>query len=208
VRSSLLVAPRAASAWVCNPPFEHDVSVIDLVTDASRAIGRLLQSADFVRVLKTPIRAKSPHFAIHHLADRPSVSKPTRPSDSELSTGDALQSSLPVDDFALQGLWLGAVVPKRHAKRAVTRTMLKRQIRSAMAATPASITQGIWVVRLRAPFDRTAFPSATSGALVKVVRDELQAAFSSAVTNAAASSARRAAATRVTTDTDRSRSLR
>jgi ribonuclease P protein component len=82
-----------------------------------------------------------------------------------------------VDDLAVQGLWLGAVVPKRHAKRAVTRTMLKRQIRRAMTAAPSPLQEGLWVVRLRAPFDRAVYKSATSDALVKVVSDELQTAF-------------------------------
>ncbi len=59
---------------------------------------------------------------------------------------------------------MGAVVPKRHARRAVTRTLLKRQIRSIAVAQPG-LAHGLWVVRLRSPFDRTAFPSAASDAL-------------------------------------------
>ncbi len=73
------------------------------------------------------------------------------------------------------GLWFGAVVPKRHARRAVTRTLLKRQIRAAMTAHVADLPNGLWVVRLRAPFDRVAFPSAASPALQRAARDELEA---------------------------------
>jgi ribonuclease P protein component len=155
------------------------------VTERRRAVGRLGQPADFARVLKTSSRARSPHFVIHHLADKPTVSRFSRPSGPELSTGSALQSTRPVDDSSqdrvLEGLWLGAVVPKRHARRAVTRTMLKRQIRMAMAAASTSLLPGLWVVRLRAPFDRAQFPSATSSALIDVVRTELAATFAIAL---------------------------
>ena len=71
-------------------------------------------------------------------------------------------------------LWLGSVVPKRHARRAVTRTLLKRQIRSVVAAHAASLPEGLWVVRLRAGFDRTAYPSAASNALRVAARAELE----------------------------------
>jgi ribonuclease P protein component len=72
--------------------------------------------------------------------------------------------------------WLGCVVPKRHARRAVTRTLLKRQIRSAAAAV--SLPSGLWVIRLRAGFDRAAFPSAASEALARAARAELDALLS------------------------------
>lgn len=68
--------------------------------------------------------------------------------------------------------WLGYVVPKRHAKRAVTRTLLKRQIRAVFGDLP-ELPPGLWVVRLRMPFDRKQFPSASSDALRAVARAEL-----------------------------------
>ena len=72
-----------------------------------------------------------------------------------------------------EGTWLGCVVPKRHARRAVTRTLLKRQIRSVAAVL--ALPPGLWVVRLRAAFDRVAFPSAASEALRQTARGELDA---------------------------------
>ena len=75
---------------------------------------------------------------------------------------------------------LGAVVPRRHARRAVTRTLLKHQIRAAAAHSVATGTPGVWIVRLRAPFDRARFPSAASDALRRAARGELDAAFDSA----------------------------
>ncbi len=78
-----------------------------------------------------------------------------------------------MDDSAAAGWWLGAVVPKRHARRAVTRSLLKRQMRAAVERHAPRLPAGLWVVRLRAPFDRTAFPSAASTALRAAARDEL-----------------------------------
>ncbi|CAM4002749.1 Ribonuclease P protein component [Roseateles saccharophilus] len=67
---------------------------------------------------------------------------------------------------------MGIVVPKRHAKRSVTRQLLKRQIRAAFAERPG-MPPGLWVVRLRSPFDRQKFPSAASDALRQAARAEL-----------------------------------
>ena len=85
---------------------------------------------------------------------------------------------MPVDDLLVDGQpeasWLGAIVPKRHAKRAVTRSLLKRQIRAAFNDLPG-LPAGLWVVRLRSPFDRKLFPSASSEALLAAAHDELAA---------------------------------
>ena len=75
---------------------------------------------------------------------------------------------------ALCAVWLGAVVPKRHARRAVTRSLLKRQIRAVVARRAASLAAGLWVVRLRAPFDRGVFVSAASERLKSTARAELE----------------------------------
>ena len=77
-------------------------------------------------------------------------------------------------------LWLGLVVPKRHAKRAVTRTLLKRHIRAAVSHVAAVLAPGLWVVRLRMPFDRQEFVSAASDQLARVARDELAALMATA----------------------------
>jgi len=73
--------------------------------------------------------------------------------------------------------WLGAVVPKRHARRAVTRSLIKRQIYAAAERHRAELPSGLWVVRLRAPIDRELYPSAASTALRKGTRSELEALF-------------------------------
>jgi ribonuclease P protein component len=86
-----------------------------------------------------------------------------------------------VDDSSPDTLWLGAVVPKRCARRAVTRTLLKREIRAAVQRLAPSLTPGLWVVRLRAPFDRTIFRSAASDALREAARSELHTVLARAV---------------------------
>jgi ribonuclease P protein component len=84
---------------------------------------------------------------------------------------------MPVDDSATPVMtstfWLGWVVPKRHARRAVTRTLLKRQIRVAFERHAAALPGGLWLVRLRAPFAPTEFISARSALLAAAARTEL-----------------------------------
>lgn len=73
--------------------------------------------------------------------------------------------------------WLGLVIPKRHARRSVTRSLLKRQIRAAAGRSETGLDEGLWVVRLRSPFDLRSFPSAASTALAAAAREELVALF-------------------------------
>jgi ribonuclease P protein component len=71
---------------------------------------------------------------------------------------------------------IGAVVPKRLAKRAVTRNTIKRQIYATafMRTNPSTAAH---VVRLRKEFDRQFFKSATSVRLKQALREELQQLF-------------------------------
>ena len=90
----------------------------------------------------------------------------------ELSTTVALQKKPLVDNVA-DALWLGYVVPKRHARRAVTRNLLKRQIRASFERHESHLPCGLWLVRLRAGFASTEFISARSIALAQAARAEL-----------------------------------
>jgi ribonuclease P protein component len=141
-------------------------------------LGRLLRPADFESVLATPAKARSAHFAAHHLPRRPST-RPARVANqqaTELSTGDSSCCPQPVDDpieSAPTAWWLGLVVPKRHARKATTRNLLRRQIRGVMARHHARLAHGMWLVRLRAPFDGRSFRSAAPAALRSAVRAEL-----------------------------------
>jgi len=104
------------------------------------------------------------------------VRRPAAIGIQELSTDGAPKVGAPVDDLPNRpdGHWLGAVVPKRHAKRSVTRSLLKRQIRSALQRHVGLLPPGLWLVRLRAPFAPKLFPSAASSALRLAAQAELE----------------------------------
>jgi ribonuclease P protein component len=137
-------------------------------------IGRLVHKVDIERVLAVPYRLRSAHFAVHHLAQSPlPATKPiAKVFAMKLSTSDEGASSQPVDNLP-HGHWMCGVVPKRHARRAVTRSLLKRQIRCALQRHAAVLPAGLWLVRLRAPFSVTTFVSARSQALRQTARAEL-----------------------------------
>jgi len=152
-------------------------------------VQRLVQSADFERVLGAPQKARSPHFAMHFVAAQPARRSPraevghpavqpaVETSGDKLSTDVGAVEGAPVDDLpppVPNGRWLGLVVPKRHARRSVTRTLLKRQIRAVVGEQAEQLPPGLWVVRLRAPFDARQFRSAASQALRDAARAELQ----------------------------------
>ncbi|MEI7783397.1 MAG: ribonuclease P protein component [Betaproteobacteria bacterium] len=103
---------------------------------------RLQTRAQFEAVLKGPILAKTAHFAIHaqHLP---------LPGRGEAAL-DPQQAAL------------GAMVPKRWAKRAVTRNLLKRQIYALSHHLLQSGTPRAFVVRLRQSFSRQQFSAAAS----------------------------------------------
>ena len=195
------VAPKVASVWRSEVDPAHSAGCGLALTSQLREFwsldqqsqprlsnetqgmtGRITRAEDFERVLKTHSQARSPHFAVHHLASAPSRPKKAaiKAAGLKLSTDSALRLVSPVDDpvvqllatQALKGVWLGMVLPKRHAKRAVTRTLLKRQIKAVMACQK-HISAGLWVVRLRAPFDRKIYISAASEAMREAARNEL-----------------------------------
>lgn len=72
-------------------------------------------------------------------------------------------------------IWLGTVLPKRHARRSVTRNLLRRQIRVAMLRHAPALPEGVWVVRLRSAFAKSQFQSAASVRLRQAARAELDA---------------------------------
>jgi ribonuclease P protein component len=73
------------------------------------------------------------------------------------------------------------MVPKRWARRAVTRNAIKRQIYNVSDRFADRLTVAAHVVRLRSTFDRKQFTSATSEHLKLAVRQELEQLFERAV---------------------------
>lgn len=156
---------------------------------AAPAPERLVASADFERVLGQRSVAATPHFAVHYLDAQPAArpAPPRSTGSSELSTIEEPASAYPVEDFLPAAppagpVWVGAVVPKRHARRAVTRSLLKRQIYAAAARHCDRLAPGLWIVRLRTSFDRARFASAASIALRRDARTELDALLASVPT--------------------------
>ena len=146
-------------------------------------IASITRASDFSRVLKEPCRARSPHFAVHFLAQQPQPWQPKTATGQNATAGTTVQElstagedslTVAVDERPSQGRWLGLVVPKKHAKRSVTRSLLKRRIRVAVLHAE-HLDAGMWVVRLRSPFPRTEFSSAASDQLGHVASVELAA---------------------------------
>jgi len=105
--------------------------------------------------------SRTAHFALHRLA---------------------LDAAAAQTLFDVQSdIWLGALVPKRWARRAVTRNTIRRQMYAVSAHFEACLPQAAYVVRLRAAFDRKQFVSATSTALKRAVRAELETLFTAAM---------------------------
>jgi ribonuclease P protein component len=131
--------------------------------------------AQFSRVLATPALARHARWAIHA---RDAVGA------AQLSTGESLGLAPHVDECSPRGLnsRLGCILPKRLARRAVTRALLRRLARpAALAAQHQLDTPHWWVLRLTAPIPKSDFPSATSEILRRQMRLEIEECFRRAV---------------------------
>jgi ribonuclease P protein component len=126
---------------------------------------RLKTRSQFQAVLAGSTAARTPHFALHCAALDASTRKPDAAAPKNMP--DQML-------FAVQDVWLGAMVPKRWAKRAVTRNAIKRQIYSVSTDFQSTLPVAAHVVRLRAGFDLAQFGSASSDALKTAIRLELQ----------------------------------
>ena len=137
---------------------------------------RLKTRAQFQAAMAGGTVSRTAHFALHRLAlaaaAAPAGPDPApRAQESQALFGVVVHQPAP---------WLGAMVPKRWARRAVTRNTIKRQIYAVAAGFEPRMPHAAHVVRLRAAFDRKHFVSATSDALRSAVRAELEQLFSSA----------------------------
>lgn len=103
------------------------------------------------------IVAKTPHFALHRLS---------------LPGPEHGRLLFPVSDT-----WIGVVLPKRWAKRAVTRNAIRRQVYELARLIGSRWPAVALVVRLRSGFSPDRFVSAASEALRRAVRAELEQLF-------------------------------
>lgn len=143
-----------------------------------RCLGRLVHKSDFQQLLAMPARCRSAHFAAHHRhlagVSVPAVARP--PGEGNLSTDTEHAANQPVDNIGAQH-WFGVVLPKRWARRAVTRNLLRRMLRTEMQERLHRLPPGQWLFRLRAAWSRESYRSAASSLLRHDVRAELAALF-------------------------------
>jgi ribonuclease P protein component len=132
-------------------------------------VQRLKTRAQFEAVMAGTTVSRTAHFALH----RRELDAPQAPTTGPESAG-------PKALFAVREPWVGALIPKRWAKRAVTRNTIKRQIYNVSQSLQSELPAAAHVVRLRAGFDRARFISATSDVLKQAVRAELQELFARA----------------------------
>jgi len=133
------------------------------------AVQRLKTRAQFQAVLAGQRVATTAHFVLHRCGlavARPQAATPE-------AAGQTCAPPLP-SLFAADDVWLGAMVPKRWARRAVTRNAIKRQIYAAGSRFESRLPAAAHVVRLRTSFDRKVYVSASSDALKLAVREELE----------------------------------
>jgi ribonuclease P protein component len=143
---------------------------------------RLKTRAQFQATMAGETVARTAHFALHRQA------LDAGGAAAVVSEPGVSHAAAPQVLFAVPDVWLGAMVPKRWARRAVTRNTIKRQIYSVATALEPQLPQASHVVRLRATFDRKQFTSASSDLLRQAVRAELLQLFERAAARPSPSS--------------------
>lgn len=128
---------------------------------------RLKTQPQFQALLACAPLARTEHFVMHRMD---LLKSPEAPATA----------ATPGVVFAAGGLWLGVMVPKRWARRAVTRNLIKRQIYSIGEQRLAPPSEAAYLVRLRAAYDRQQFRSASSDLLRAAVRSEIEQLFARA----------------------------
>ena len=129
-----------------------------------KTVERLKQWSEFQAVMSAGTVARTPHFVLHQW--QPPV---------KASTGSGFEETPTL--FVAGVLMRGALTPKRWAKRAVTRNLIRRQVHAVAHEVEKGLTPTAYVVRLRATFSPQKFVSASSDVLKQVVRQELKQLF-------------------------------
>ena len=137
---------------------------------------RLKTRPQFQAALAGGTVSRTAHFALHRLTLVPKTDTALAPAE-QVGPAPSPEQAL----FDLFDVWLGAMVPKRWARRAVTRNAIKRQIYNVSTRYDHQLAVAAHVVRLRTGFDKKQFISATSEPLKLAVREELEQLFERAV---------------------------
>lgn len=132
-----------------------------------KQITTLKTSVQFDRVLGQPCQVRSHFFVLHFCLN--------------LSTDDEPKGCSSVDKCYFEHSRLGLVIPKRWAKSAVTRSLIKRQCRELFRDFSTVLPSGDWVIRQKRPFSRDIWHSCSSSLLKTTVRKELLNLFEKSV---------------------------
>ena len=168
-------APRAASAWPsndCSAVCSWPIATSGGCNRGMAIVQRLKTRPQFQAALAGGTVSRTAHFALHRLNLPKPSDQPSAPAE-HIGPAPSPEQAL----FDLSDVWLGAMVPKRWAKRAVTRNAIKRQIYAVSSQFEVRMPCAAHVVRLRSGFDRQTFISATSPMLKQAVRQELEQLF-------------------------------
>ena len=125
---------------------------------------RLKQWSEFQAVMSAGSVVRTPHFVLHQWQP---------PAKASTGSGFEQTPTLFVDGVMM----LGALTPKRWAKRAVTRNLIRRQVHAVSSEFEKGLKPTAYVVRLRATFNPQKFVSASSDVLKQMVREELKQLF-------------------------------
>ena len=149
-------APKAANVWLFDA---HATPTLPISAVDMQPLKRIKAWAQFQQLMKHPPVARSKHFVVHRGATPGPVCEKTNPLDNAV--------------HPVKGLCLAALLPKRWAKRAVTRNAMRRQIYDAFALQQDKLVPVPHLVRLRAAMDPGVFTSAGSDPLKTAVRQEI-----------------------------------
>jgi ribonuclease P protein component len=127
-------------------------------------VERLKQWSEFQAVMSAGSVARTPHFVLHQWQHT-----------ARANAGSGFEETPAL--FADGVLLLGALTPKRWAKKAVTRNLIRRQIHAVSREFEGHLQPTAYVVRLRATFNQQTFVSASSDVLKQTVREELKQLF-------------------------------
>jgi ribonuclease P protein component len=124
-------------------------------------IKRIKEWAQFQQLMAYPPVARTQHFVVHRGYGKAA----TAPSPEAHTHAHQV--------VPLQGLCMATLIPKRWAKRAVTRNAVRRQIMAAFGNAQKNLMPVPHLVRLQSSFDTKAFTSASSTALKNEVAQEV-----------------------------------
>jgi ribonuclease P protein component len=127
-------------------------------------VERLKQWSEFQAVMTAGTVSRTQHFVLHMWQPSPLA-----------NSGSGFEKTPTL--FVEGVMKMGALTPKRWAKRAVTRNLIRRQIHAVSHEYESALKATAYVVRLRAAYNSPKFKSPSSDVLKQSVRSELKQLF-------------------------------